>query len=199
MRHLAKPIEMPRRSGFMWSAMAAATALCVSAGINSAPASATLLENSHKHVVLTVPDDDICGITVTTTYDIVDNFQARLGRSGIPVFMGHDSGTITWTNEANGQSVTNFFAGNSKDLSVTDNGDGTITIRFHVTGVELRLTSSDGASTQDVGRIVFADVWDYNGTLTDSGDDVFLSETIESESGAQPEIAFCDFVTAGLT
>jgi hypothetical protein len=183
----------------MLSAMAAVTALCLSAGINSEPASATPVENSHKHLVLTVPDDEICGTAVTTTFDIVDNFQARLGPSAFPLHRGTDAGTVTWTNEANGQWVTQFFAGLAKDLSVTDNGDGTITIRYHVAGVLNRLTSSDGATTQDVGRIVFADVWDYSGTPTDPEDDVFLSNSIESESGALPGVAFCDFVTAGLT
>jgi hypothetical protein len=194
-------IGMTRRSRFMSSAMAAATTLCLSAAITSVPASATLLENSHKHVVLTVPDDEICGITVTTTLDIVDNFQVRLGPNGFPLLRGIDTGTITWTNEPNGQWVTHFFAGAAKDLSVTDNGDGTIAIRYHVTGVE-RLTASDGASTQSVGRIVFVDVWDYNGTPADPQDDVFVSNSVESVVGPHPGFGsdfFCDFVTAGLT
>jgi hypothetical protein len=192
--------SMTKRSRFMLSAIAAVTALCLSAGINPVPASATLLENSHQHVVRTVvPDEEVCGITVTTTLDIVDNFQVRLGQSGFALLRGIDVGTITWTNEANGQSVTQFFAGAGKDLSVTDNGDGTITDRYEVTGVLTRLTSSDGATTQYVGRIVFVDVVDYNGTPTDPGDDVVLSTSIESVSGSLPDIAFCDFVTAGLT
>jgi hypothetical protein len=116
----------------MLSAMAVATALCLSAGISSVPASASLLEKNHKHLVLTVPDHEICGITVTTTFDIVDNFQVRLAQSGFPLLRGIDVGTLTWTNEANGHWVTNFFAGAAKDLSVTDNGDGTITNRYHV-------------------------------------------------------------------
>jgi hypothetical protein len=47
---------------------------------------------------------------------------------------------------------------------VTDNGDGTITVRTAVTGIPEQVTLPDGTvAYKDVGRVVFATVLDYNG------------------------------------
>ncbi len=48
------------------------------------------------------------------------------------------------TNPATGKSVVDFFSGASKDLTVVDNGDGTITLRTAVSGVPDEITLSDG-------------------------------------------------------
>jgi hypothetical protein len=53
-------------------------------------------------------------------------------------------GALTFTNLATGKSVTNFFASTSKDLTVVDNGDGTITLRTAVTGIPEKIRLSDG-------------------------------------------------------
>jgi len=58
--------------------------------------------------------------------------------------------------------------------------------------------------TMDVGRVVFVSVIDYNGTPTDTDDDVLISQTIESISGPHPELQsdfalFCQVVVPGLT
>jgi hypothetical protein len=75
---------------------------------------------------------------------------------------------------------------NFKDRTATDNGDGTLTL------------------TMDVGRIVFVNLIDYNGTPTNVDDDVFLSSDVESLSGPHPDFEsdfelFCSVVIAGLT
>ena len=50
---------------------------------------------------------------------------------------------------------------------------GTITLRTAVTGVPERVRLSDGTiAIMDVGRVVFVSVIDYNGTPTDTDDDV---------------------------
>jgi hypothetical protein len=92
------------------------------------------------------------------------------------------------TNPATGKSVVDFFSGASKDLTVVDNGDGTITLRTAMTGVPDEITLSDGTvAIKDVGRIVFVTVIDYHGTPTDTSDDEELSQSIESISGPHPE------------
>jgi hypothetical protein len=152
------------------------------------PAAAKLIERSHEHIVQTLPDDEYCGIPVITTIDIIANIQVRLAKNGFPLFKSTGRGKVTITNPATGKSVSETFSGATKDLSVVDNGDGTITVRTAVTGVPLEVTLSDGTvAIKDVGRIVFATVIDYNGTPTDVEDDVFISETIESISGPHPE------------
>jgi hypothetical protein len=164
------------------------------------PAAAQLIERSHEHIVDTFPDDEVCGIPVTTTVDIIFNSQERLARSGFPLFMGTGRGTVTWTNPANGQTVTNNFAGVSfKDLTATDNGDGTITVRTAVTGIPEQIRLPDGTvAIRDVGRVVFASVLNYSGTPTDTDDDVFISDSVESVSGPHPDLE-SDFTLGCLT
>ena len=170
------------------------------------PAAAQLVDRTHQHIVATIPNDEVCGVPVTTTVDIINNSQERLAHSGFPLFKDTGQGTVTWTNPANGKSVSQFFAGVSdKDLTVVDNGDGTITLRTAVTGVPEKLILSNGQTvTMDVGRVVFVSVINYNGTPTDISDDVTLSTSIESISGPHPDLQsdgalFCQVVVAALT
>jgi hypothetical protein len=169
------------------------------------PAAAQLIDRIHQHIVLTVPDDEVCGVPVTTTVDVIDNGQVRLAHSGFPLFKDTGRGKITWTNPATGKSVSNFFAGTTKDLTVVDNGDGTITLRTAVTGVPEKITLSNGKPiTMDVGRVVFVSVIDYNGTPTYTDDDVLISQSVESISGPHPDLQsdftlFCQVVVPALT
>jgi hypothetical protein len=169
------------------------------------PAAAQLVDRSHEHIVLTIPDDEVCGISVTTTIDFIANEQQRLAKSGFPLFKSTGPGTVTWTNPETGKSVGYFFAGASKDLTVVDNGDGTITLRTAVTGVPDKIRLSDGTVvSMDVGRVVFVTVLDYNGTPTDVEDDIFVSQEIESISGPHPGLEsdfelLCEIVVPALT
>jgi len=168
------------------------------------PAAAQLVERSHDHIVATIPDDEVCDVPVTTTIDIIANDQERLAKSGFPLFKDTGRGTITWTTET-GKSVTNFFAGTSKDLTVVDNGDGTITLRTAVTGVPEKIRLADGSTaTMDAGRVVLVSVLDYNGTPTNTDDDEEISSSIESISGPHPDLEsdfalFCQVVVPALT
>lgn len=170
------------------------------------PAAAQLVDRIHQHIVLTIPDDNVCGVPVTTTVDVIANDQTRLAHSGFPLFMSTGRGTVTWTNPATGKSVSNFFAEVfAKDLTVVDNGDGTITLRTAITGVPEKITLSNGQPvTMDVGRVVFVSVIDYNGTPADTSDDVLISQSVESISGPHPDLQsdfalFCQVVVPALT
>jgi hypothetical protein len=183
-----------------------ASVACGLLAVTVPPAGAQLVDRTHQHIVLTIPGDEVCGVPVTTTVDVINNSQERLAQSGFPLFMDTGSGTVTWTNPATGKSVSQFFAGVSdKDLTVVDNGDGTITLRTAITGVPEKLTLSDGQTvTMDVGRVVFVSVINYNGTPTDTSDDVTISQDVESISGPHPDLQsdftlFCQVVVAGLT
>jgi hypothetical protein len=162
------------------------------------------IERSHDHIVETF-DDVVCDIPVTITVDIIENIKVRLGENGFPLFKTTGRGTVTITNPVTGNSITNRFAGASRDLSVVDNGDGTITVRTAVTGVPEEVTLADGTvAIKDVGRIVLVTVLDYNGTPTDVEDDVFISQTIESVSGPHPDAEsgftlFCEVAVPALT
>jgi len=186
-------------------AVLSASVACGMLAIMVQPAAAQLVDRIHQHVVLTIPNDEVCGVPVSTTVDIIANDQERLAKSGFPLFKTTGRGTVTSTNPATGKSFTLSFAGATKDLTVVDNGNGTITLRTAVTGVPEKITLSNGHPvTMDVGRVVFVSVIDYNGTPTDTSDDVLISQSIESISGPHPELQsdftlFCEVVVPALT
>jgi hypothetical protein len=168
------------------------------------PAAAQPIERSHDHIVDTF-EGEVCDIPVIVTVDIIENILVRLAKSGFPLFQTTGPGRITLTNPETGKSITVRFTGAVKDLTVVDNGDGTITVRTAVTGIPEELRLSDGTvAIRDVGRVVFATVLDYNDTPTDVEDDEFISETIESISGPHPDLEsdfelFCEVVVPALT
>jgi hypothetical protein len=196
---------MPRvgrvRNAVLTIALAGAAALSLGAPV----AAAQPVQRSHDRGTFTVDPDIVCGITVITTVRSVDNFIERLGRNGFPLFQLTGRITITFTNPATGLSVVAKGTGGTKDLSVTDNGDGTITVRTAVTGIAGQVILGDGTvAYKDVGRVVFATVLDYNRTPANTNDDVFISQSIESVSGPHPQLdsgftLFCPAVIDGLT
>ena len=167
-------------------------------------AAAKPLERSHEHIVETFPGE-VCDIPVIVSVDIIENIVVRLAKSGFPLFQTTGPGTITLTNPETGKSITVRFTGNVKDLTVVDNEDGTITVRTAVTGIPEEVRLSDGTvAIRDVGRVVFTTVLDYNGTPTNTEDDEFISQTIESISGPHPDLEsegelFCEVVVSALT
>jgi hypothetical protein len=168
------------------------------------PAAAQPIERSHEHIVETF-EDVVCDIPVIITIDVIENIHVRLAKSGFPLFQASGRGNITITNPATGKSITTRFTGSTKDLTVVDNGDGTITVRTAVTGVPNEVRLADGTvAFKDVGRVVFVTVLDYNDTPTDTEDDEFISQTIESVSGPHPELEsgftlFCEVAVPALT
>ena len=196
---------MPRRAGH-FRIVLLATVLASAAVLAAAPtASARLIERSHDRGTDTFAEQ-LCGIDVITTVQFVDNSHARIGPNGFPLFQSTGRATVTWTNPATGLAVVNEVRGtNFKDLSATDNGDGTVTVRTAVTGIPEQIILPDGTvAIKDVGRVVFSTVLDYNGTPADAYDDVFISSSTESISGPHPEYdsgftLFCPAVVDGLT
>ena len=132
--------------------------------VGAPTASAQPVARSHDRGTFTVDRDNVCGIDVITTVQFVNNFIQRLGRNGFPLFQSTGRVTITFTNPGHRPVGGGQGHGGSKDLSVTDNGDGTITVRTAVTGIPEQVTLPDGTvAYKDVGGVVFATVSGYNG------------------------------------
>ena len=165
----------------------------------------------HEHIDETFPDDptttedDLCGIPVTTHVEAVVNDQLRINKDGVPEFKGNFNGTVTWTNPATGLSVSQRVANAYRDISVTLNLDGTVTIITATTGLPEKLLLPDGTVLNtDVGRIVFEVIIDINDTPLVFEDDEFISQTIVSISGPHPDAEsdfalFCELVLDALT
>jgi len=106
--------------------------------VSSAPASAKLIERGEFHEVFTGVIDDFCDVPgFTVSFEIVADGAYSLtsrGRDGLVYFMDHTTSWQTTTNLDNGLSVVDKTRVVDKDLHVTDNGDGTLTIVILLTG-----------------------------------------------------------------
>lgn len=189
---------------FSRTVLGLAAAACL-VGLTAAPAAAEKpFENEHNRFTVSF-EEELCGIDVETTVTVKEHLKGRIGPNGFPLFQGNVNATVTWYNPETDRTVTLRDRSNFKDRSVTDNGDGTITVVSQTTGIPIEITLDDGTvGLKDVGRIVFSTVIDYNGTPTDTEDDEFISQEILSISGPHPEAEsdftlFCPTVVDGLT
>jgi len=153
----------------------------------------------------TTTDDDLCGVLPVTTHVTgIQNGMVRLDKQGHELFRVSGPVTVTYTNEANGLSVTNRTSGQFRDIKVVDNPDGTTTFFNANIGVPERIQTPDGTVlVKDVGRIVFATTFHFHDP-NDPNDDEFISSEIVSISGPHPEAdsgftLFCDTVIGALT
>ena len=142
--------------------------------------------------------EGFCGdLTVREDTDVSVNFIFNpQGPDGIPHYMETVSGSVTWTNLANGKSFEQVFHTVSRDLKVTDNGDGTLTILVLATGGG-KVYGPDGKLLfKDDGQVRFAFLVDHGGTPSDPSDDVFLEDLgLVKESTGTNDLQgrdFCD-------
>jgi hypothetical protein len=143
------------------------------------PAAAAPVERGEFHDVFTGVIDDFCdvlGLTVTFEAVVDGTFSVMShGPDGLLFYAEHGSFSLTTRNPANGLGVLEETHFVEKDLHVIDNGDGTLTILFLVTG-DSTLYGPDGkAIARNPGQVRFEVVVDHGGTPTDPSDDVELS------------------------
>jgi hypothetical protein len=99
------------------------------------------------------------------------------------------------TNLETGGTVTNVFTSNTRDHSIVDNVDGTITITDFASGGSRFYDANRKRVLQDPGQIRFAFDIDYNGTPGDPSDDVEVPDSfpIVRPSGGHSDLSGRDF------
>jgi hypothetical protein len=119
---------------------------------------------------------DVPGMTVQLAFAVDGRVHAvQHGQQEAPYFIEHVKETDVFTNLANDKSVSVFTNPMTKDLRITDNGDGTITILVLATG-NAALYGEDGkALARNPGQIRFEILIDTAGTPSDPSDDEFLA------------------------
>ena len=160
-------------------------------------ATAKPLDHVHWEDVSSEVLTDFCGdLTVREDIDFRGmDLVNRRGRDGLVYFTGTVHGSISWTNLANDKTMTSVSNFVGKDLKVTDNGDGTLTI--------LVLNAGGGKTLGPDGKLLFSDsglIWfelliDHGGTPTDPSDDEFLGfELVKGSTGTNDSEGrdFCD-------
>jgi nitrogen regulatory protein PII len=167
-----------RHSRSLWlSAMLGVGA--VAAVVLAAVASAGQVFRESFHEEETVVLENFCdvpGLTVEAAFVTDGRVHAvQHGRQEAPYFVEHVKRTEAYTNLANDKSVTAVVNTMTKDLRITDNGDGTITILVLATGNAVLYGEDGKALGRDPGQIRFKILIDTAGTPSDPSDDEFLA------------------------
>jgi hypothetical protein len=140
------------------------------------PAWARPLERVHFHDSGSEVLEGFCGdLTVRVDFAVDGTFLLNPhGPDGLAYGSENVHGTQSLTNLANDKTITSVFNVTTKDLKVTDNGDGTLTILVLATGGE-RWYGPDGQFLfNNPGQIRYEVLIDDGGTPTDPSDDQFL-------------------------
>ena len=148
-----------------------------------APASAEKIDGGAFHDEGSFTDEAFCGVdglVVDGQFTADGRFLGRLqGQSLFPYFMDNTRFVVEWTNRATGQHATVVQPRTTtKDLKITDNGDGTITIITLLTGAGLLYGDDGRLIAKNDGQVRIKLVVDYNGTPSDPSDDINLSDEL---------------------
>jgi hypothetical protein len=128
-------------------------------------------------------------------------FDSRLKihpRHGTAYFLEHIRVVNVFTGADPNSPVTDRTAFISKDLKITDNGDGTITIITLLTGPSTAYGPDGKAIARDPGQVRFRIVIDLNGTPDFFDDDFEVSSTqIKGSTGRSDD--YCEAMVPYLT
>ena len=104
----------------------------------------------------------------------------------------------TLTNTATGATITTREISHFRDLNVTDNGDGTLTVLFFGTGFFMMYDDAGRIIGKNTGQFRVEQTIDLNGTPDDFEDDTVISEDlILGSTGTNDD--FCEVALSALT
>jgi hypothetical protein len=142
------------------------------------PATAAPLDKGHFHDVSTGDVYTDCGFPAQDSVDVSGNFVFnQRGSSPFPYYRESVHGTVVTTNLATGGTYTNVFTANTKDQTIVDNGDGTITITDFASGGSRYYDTDGNLVLKDPGEVRFAFDIDYNGTPGNPDDDQDVADS----------------------
>src|SRR5829696_9041142 len=171
--HLAREGVVKGRCAFLIAGLAVAGTV-----VAGTPASATPIDKGHFHDVFTGDVYDCEGTAAQDSGDVSGNFLFnQRGSSPFPYYRESVHGTIVTTNLETGGTYTQIFTANSRDHTIVDNGDGTITITFFASGGTRYYDADGNFVLKDPGQGRFAIDIDYMGTPGDPSDDVEVPDS----------------------
>jgi hypothetical protein len=185
----------------------AAATLCVAlaptvGGMTAAAASPSPWETVHEVYDPPLTIENFCGVDGLTvvasgSIDYRHRTMAR-GAGSLPYYTEHTTSFLdTFTNADTGAFVTNTGKYTFNTVSVTDNGDGTLTITYQYT-VNTQITDDAGrVVAHDTGIYRYVSVVDHGGTPSDPTDDTELSSSDLLTTGLEPDV--CAAIVAAIT
>ena len=184
--------------------LSAILALGASAAVmlaTAASAKVIVRETTHEEDTLVLNNFcDVQGLTVEDAF--VGDFRVHAvphGRDRLAYFLERGKVTQVFTNPATDKSVTAVARFIEKDLRVTDNGDGTLTITNLSTGNGVVYGADGKAIARNPGQIRVQFIVDHAGTPSDPDDDVFLADLgiVKDSTGRTDD--FCEAVVPALS
>src|SRR6185295_2989042 len=148
------------------------TAIAVAGVLGSTPATAKPIEKGHFHDVFTSDVYDCDGTPAQDSGEVSGNFVFnQRGSSPFPYYRESIRGTVVSTNLVTHRTYTNVFTATSKDQTIVDSGNDTITITTFAAGGS-RYYDGDGKLVlKDPGEVRFAVDIRYMGTPGNPDDD----------------------------
>jgi hypothetical protein len=168
----------------------------VGAVLASTPATAKPIDKGHFDDVFTSDPYDCDGTPAQDAVDVHVNFNFnQRGSSPFPYYRESVHGTVVTTNLETGGTYTNVFTVNSRDHTIVDNGDGTITITSFASGGSRYYDADGNFVLKDPGQTRVAFDIDYNGTPGDPSDDVEVPDSfrVVRDSTGRNDLAGRDF------
>jgi hypothetical protein len=171
--------------------------LALAVALPSIGVAAKPVVNEHSRFTDTFPDE-ICGISGTSTVDVVDNF--KLFADG--TFLDTVRVDSLFTAEGSGKQLRIMSAGHTTGLDEPiDNGDGTITFVATFKGLPEKVSLPNGGTLlRDAGNVTTATTFfvEPDDSLT------FVSQTVSGEKGPHPDLdsgfqALCDIAVPLLS
>lgn len=144
--------------------------------VTAGAATAKPLEHGKFEDVSSQVIEEFCGdLTVREDVDIFGTFLLNpRGPNGFPYFLETVHGSVSWTNLANGLTFTSVFNFTTKDLKITDNGNGTFTILVSNAG-GAKIYGPNGKLLFSADGLEWFEILiDNGGTPTDPSDDEFI-------------------------
>jgi hypothetical protein len=167
------------------------------------PASAKVLEREAFHNEFSERIRNFCDVSgLTVRLDFTVDGRAAIkshGRDQLAYFQSHLRVHVVYTNVATNEYVTEVVTVMEKDLRVTNNGDGTLTILVLATGNAAVFDESGKAIARNPGQIRYEILIDHGGTPTDYTDDKFLENLglVKESTGRTDD--FCAAVVPAIS
>jgi hypothetical protein len=198
--------ERPRWStGTRWArrlrlGAMAGLVLVLAATAAAADARQVFRETIHEERDIVLEDFcEVPGLTVelSRVMDMRVNVVSR-GQAGLTYFLQHGVTKEVLHNPATGKSLTSVATVTEKDMRVTENGDGTLTILVLATGNAVLYGPNGKAIARNPGQTRFEILVDDGGTPNDPSDDEFLGRlgTVKESTGRNDD--FCEAAVPAL-
>ena len=177
-------------------ALGATAAVMLAAAAGAGPPFRETIHDEFEFV-----DGNFCDAGLEVEVGVVLDIRVQAlphGPDGLVYFLQRATETDVLTNLENGTSLRSVVMVIEKDLRVTDNGDGTLTVLVLATGNAVLYGEDGKAIARNPGQIRVELLVDHGGTPNDPSDDQVLSEElVKGSTGRRDD--FCEAAVPALS